>query len=155
MFFHRSEASGPTAGCPAFGICHWGEEPPEFWRAAGLECRSSTGLHETDSTLEGRTQGFTCTGARDKAVAPQGAWARPTCRSWRVRWWGPRKYLLVWALLEAIILTLRPGPTQRDKHKEEHTKTHINIWLNIKDKARTWKATRGKQQLTLWGSLIC
>ena len=30
MFSHRSEGFEPTAGSSVFGVCHWGEEPPEF-----------------------------------------------------------------------------------------------------------------------------
>lgn len=59
----------PMSGPPAWAVWHWEEEPQSIWhlRPAGIECKSSTRLRETESTPEEHTQGFTCTGSKDKA----------------------------------------------------------------------------------------
>ena len=77
----------PTSGSPGWGVWHQEEEPPEHWalRQVGLNCRNPTRLRGNRPLLE-RTPGLTCTGTLGKSSHVIGAWARPTCCSWRVSW---------------------------------------------------------------------
>ena len=127
-FSHRSKSSEPQVRLLNLGIWHQKQKFPKHLalRPVGLECRSATGLGETDSTLREHIQGFTCIGTQGSDSIE--AWARPTWRSWRFSWgdrgwlWltvrartggrGPSEYS-VWALQEVTILALRPGPTQK------------------------------------------
>ena len=85
-FSHRSQGLESHARLPSLRVWHWRRSSRRIclWRPVGLDCRSSTGLGETDSTLRGCTQGLTCTRTQGKSSDPIRAWARPTCWSWRV-----------------------------------------------------------------------
>ena len=51
-FSHRSESSEPHVRLPSLGVWHQEEEPlVHLATSVGLECRSSTGLGETETTL--------------------------------------------------------------------------------------------------------
>ena len=87
-FSHRSKSSEPHGRLPSLEVWHREDKPPEHLALmpAGFNCRSLTRLGERDFTLKGRTQNPMCTGTQSKNVNLIGAWARPTCWSWRVSW---------------------------------------------------------------------
>ena len=74
-------------------VWHQEEEPPEYsaLKASGIWLQE---LHRTegkrDSTLGGHTQGLMCTRTQGKSSDFIGAWARPTCWSWKVFLGGSR-----------------------------------------------------------------
>ena len=123
---YRSESSESHLRFPSLGVLALGR--------AGLECGSSTGLGETDSTLGGHIWGFNAYCVPEQSRDSIGIWARPTCRSWRVSW-GCRSQLWLtvvaghwtWRSLEIIIRVsafggfhfrkIWPCPTAACKHK--------------------------------------
>ena len=82
-FSHRSKSSEPQVRLLNLGIWHQKQKFPKHLalRPVGLECRSATGLGETDSTFREHIQGFTCIGTQGSDSIE--AWARYICRSCR------------------------------------------------------------------------
>ena len=63
----------PTSGFPAW-VSGKGTGNPQgirLWRPVGFDCRTSTGLGETDSTLGGHKQNLVHTGPRERSSASQ------------------------------------------------------------------------------------
>ena len=131
-FSHRSESSELHVRLPSLGVWNQEEESPDHLALkaskAWFQDFHRSGINR-NSTLGGCTQGLMCTRNQGKGSDFKGARVRHTCWSWRVSWeskgwlWltrnkdtggrGTGKYSLAWALLEATILTPRPGPTQQ------------------------------------------
>ena len=130
-FSHRSESSEPHVRLPSWGP-DIGRRSPQsiwFWRPAGLECRSSTGLGETKTPyLEGAHKVSCALGPTAKQWLHRslgqtylwvlesllGRWGSALTHCWGKDTGGgvPWEYSSSWALLEVAILPLRPGPTQ-------------------------------------------
>ena len=74
---------------PSLGVWHWEQELTEHlaWRPAELDCRSSTGLGETETLLLENADKVPCTlSPSTKAVTPQEPGDSFTWWSWRVTW---------------------------------------------------------------------
>ena len=130
-FSHRSESSEPHVRLPNLGVWHRDEESLEHLvlKASGAWVQELNGTGgNRDSTLGGRTQGFTHTVTREKQwlhrtlgqtylqiveglLRKQGL-AVAHCVGKDTGGGGPREYSLMWALLEVTTLASRPGPTQ-------------------------------------------
>ena len=86
-FSHRSENFEPHVRPLSLGVWHRKEEPPGHLalKASGAWLQE---LHRTggnrDFTLQGHTQNLACTRTQGKSSNLIGAWARPTCWSWRI-----------------------------------------------------------------------
>ena len=122
-FSHRSESSEPHIRLPSQRI--W------LWRSVGFDCRNSTGLGETETSVLESTHRVSCApGPRGKNQWPhkrlgqtyllvlegllrrRGA-AVAHCGDKDMGGGSSEKYSLVWTLLEATIFSPRPGPSQQ------------------------------------------
>ena len=90
--YHRSPPTGvkvlrPTSGFPTWGSGNRRRNSYRIrlWRLAGFDCRTSTGLGETETPLLEGTHKVVCaSGPRGRSSDPIGDWTRPTCYCWRV-----------------------------------------------------------------------
>ena len=89
-FSHRSESSEPHFRVPSLGVWHWGEKPPEHLTLKA----SRDSVQELHTTGENRFHSkrvytrFHVHGDTGQSSDSIGAWAKPTCGSWRVSWGG-------------------------------------------------------------------
>ena len=82
--------SEPHVRLPSLRVWQQEEEPQSIWlgRPEELECRSSTGLEETETPLLEDAHKISHALVPAQSSDSIGAWARPTCGSWRVSWGG-------------------------------------------------------------------
>ena len=96
--YHRSPPTGVKVLSPTSGFQTWGSgngrrnsQRIRLWRLAGFDCRTLTGLRETETPLLEGTHKVVCTsGTRERSSDPIGDWTRPTCYCWRVSCRGGR-----------------------------------------------------------------
>ena len=81
-FSHSSKSSEPQVRLPSPGVRHWEDE---LWEHLALKSSwaSFQEAHRTGGNKE-HTQNLMCVGTEVKSSYSIGAWARPTCWSWRV-----------------------------------------------------------------------
>ena len=130
-FSHRIESSRPHVKLPSLDFWHWEEEPLSIWLwiPSGLECRSSTGLGETETPpVEGACKVSHAMGPRTKQLLHRSLgqthlWvfegllerlesAVVHCGGKDTGRRSLREYSLLWGFLEVSIWAPRSGPTQ-------------------------------------------
>ena len=79
QLYHRSPPTGVKVLSPMSGFLTWGSvngrrncQRIRFWRVAGFDSRTSTGLWETETPLLKGTQSSVCIGTQGKEQWPQG-----------------------------------------------------------------------------------
>ena len=85
--YHRSPPIGVKVLSPTSGFPTWGSgngrrnsQRIRLWRLAGVDCRTSTGLGETETPfLEGTHKVVCASGPRGRSSDPIEDWTRPTC----------------------------------------------------------------------------
>ena len=130
--YHRSPPTGAKVLSPMSGFQTWESGNGRRnsyrirpWRLVGFDCRTLTGLGETETPLLEGTHRAVCTsGPRGRSSDPIGNWTRTNCYCRRIYCRGGRmalshcedkdtgsrssgKYSLVWALPESAISPIK------------------------------------------------
>ena len=88
-FSHRSESSEPHIRLPSLGAWRWAEDPSGIWRFEGQWGFSTAAPQDWGKqrlhSWRAHTR-FNVQWGPGQSSDSTGAWARPTCASWRVSW---------------------------------------------------------------------
>ena len=133
-FSHRSESWEPYVRLPSlgYGIRRRSPQSIWLWRPVGLECRSSTGLGETETPLLEGTHKVSRAQGPGQSGDSIRAWARPTCGSSSVSWGdGGLSVAHWWWMPQGILISMSsPGGCHFGTETWPHPATCKLQWLD-------------------------